>query len=93
MNLIFLEDARLEFRWRTGMLDNRGCMGKKYSSKACPHCSEERENKVEEDSINWPSCSAYEQLRHGLDPELVLRDRITYIRRVQEMRKELEKGI
>ena len=28
MEKISLEDSRLEFRWRTGMLDNRGCMGK-----------------------------------------------------------------
>ena len=35
--MVSLEDARLEFRWRTGMLDNRGCMRNKYTSKECPH--------------------------------------------------------
>ena len=93
MNLVSLEDARLEFRWRTGMLDNRGCMGKRYTSKLCPHCREGREEKVEENSLHWLTCSAYEKLRYGLDPDLVLEDRILYLRRVQMMRKELEKGL
>ena len=31
-----LEDARLEFRWQTGMLDNRANMGRRYSGKTCP---------------------------------------------------------
>ena len=35
-----LEDARLEFRWQTGMLDNRANMGRRYSSKTCPHCED-----------------------------------------------------
>ena len=85
-----LEDARLEFRWRTGMLDNRGCMGKRYKSKACPHCPAGREEGVEETSLHWLTCQAYEGLRHGLDPEGRLQDRIKYIRRVQELRKVLE---
>ena len=28
-----LEDARLEFCWQTGMLDNRANMGRRYSGK------------------------------------------------------------
>ena len=52
MNRVSLEDARLEFRWRTGMLDKRGCMGKRYSSKECPHCLEGREEGVEETSLH-----------------------------------------
>ena len=90
MEQISLEDSRLEFRWRSGMLDNRGCMGKKYNSKACPHCPEGRQGGVEETSSHWLTCQAYLELRHGIDPELVLKDRIIYIRRVQEMRKTLE---
>ena len=34
----YLKDARLEFRWQTGMLDNRSNMGRRYSGKTCPHC-------------------------------------------------------
>ena len=34
MEQISLEDSRLEFRWRSGMLDNRGCMGKKYTKQS-----------------------------------------------------------
>ena len=92
MSMVSLEDARLEFRWRTGMLDNRGCMGKRYSSKECPHCLEGREEGVEETSLHWMSCSAYKEMRHGLDPLLVQGDRIIYLRRVQTLRKELEKN-
>ena len=92
MNKVSLEEARLEFQWRTGMLDNRGCMGKRYSSKECPHCLEGREKGVEETSLHWIDCSAYKELRHGLDPLLVLEDRLLYLRRVQTLRKELEKN-
>ena len=90
MSMVSLEDARLEFRWRTGMLDNRGCMRNKYSSKECPHCLEGREQGVEETSLHWIYCSAYKELRHGLDPLLVQGDRLVYLRRVQAMRKILE---
>jgi hypothetical protein len=93
MKKISLEDSRLEFRWRSNMLDNRGCMSNKYTSKACPHCVEGRQEGVEETSLHWLSCLAYKELRHGLDPELVLEDRLVYLRRVQELRKELEKTI
>ena len=93
MKKISLEDLRLEFRWRNNMLDNRGCMSNKYTSKACPHCVEGRQEGVEETSLHWLSCLAYKELRHGLDPELVLEDRLVYLRRVQELRKELEKTI
>ena len=48
MEMVSLKDARLEFRWRTNMLDTRAIMGKRYSSKECPHCREGREEKVEE---------------------------------------------
>ena len=90
MRSVSLEDSRLEFRWRTGMLDNRGCMGKRYRSKACPHCPAGRVEGQEETSAHWLSCQAYEGLRIGLDPEGQLEDRVKYIRRVQEMRKLLE---
>ena len=65
IEMISLEDSRLEFCWRTGMLDKRGYVGKKYSSKACPHCSEERQEGVEETSSH---SLAYAELRDGIDP-------------------------
>ena len=36
MKLASLEDSRLEFRYRVGMLDNRANMGKKYESRNVP---------------------------------------------------------
>ena len=45
-----VEDARLEFRWRTGMLDNRANMGRRYSGKTCPHCEDGREDGAIESS-------------------------------------------
>ena len=68
-------------------------MGKKYTSKVGPHCIEGRQEGVEETSLHWLSCLAYKELRHGLDPELVLEDRLLYLRRVQSLRKLLEKTI
>ena len=41
------------------MLDNRGCMGKRYSSKECPHCLEGKEEGVEETSLPWISHCSY----------------------------------
>ena len=38
MTMASLENARVEFRFRAGMLDNRTNMGRRYTSKACPHC-------------------------------------------------------
>ena len=60
--------------------------------QACPHCEVGRQEGVEETSLHWLSCEAYRELRHGLDPELVIEDRLKYLRRVQELRKELEKN-
>ena len=86
-------DSRLEFRYRVGMLDNRANMGKKYKSKECPHCILGREQGVEESSQHWLECEAYSELRRGLDPETILRDRVLYLRRVQLLRIELEKTV
>ena len=85
-----LEDARLEFRWRTGMLDNRANMGRRYSGKTCPHCEAGREDGAIESSHHWLSCEAYTELRAGLDPECNLDDRIVFLRRVQLHRRTLE---
>ena len=88
-----LEDARLEFRYRVRMLDNRADMGKRYTSKFCPHCSAGRQDGIVEDSQHWLVCSAYREFRHGLDPENVLVDRVKYIRRVQVLREHLETAL
>ena len=77
-----IEDPRLEFRYRVGMLDNRANMGKHYKYKKCPHCPAGREDQVVESSQHWMTCQAYVELRRGLDPETNLSDRIKYIRSV-----------
>ena len=88
-----LDDSRLEFRYRTRMLNNRANMGKRYSFKNCPHCPAGRQEGVLENNQHWMECSAYEDLRRGMDPELVLKDRVTYLRRVQMLRDEMEKTV
>ena len=47
-----LEDARLEFRWQTGMLDNRAKMGRRYSGKTYPHCEDGHEDGAIESSLD-----------------------------------------
>ena len=88
-----LEDARLEFRWQTGMLDNRGNMGRRYSSKTCPHCEDGREDGAIESSRHWLTCDAYTELRVGLDPEFNVDHRVVFLRRVQLHRMQLEKDL
>ena len=90
---VSLENSRLEFRYRTRMLDNRADMGKQYSFNYCPHCPAGRHDGVIENSQHWLECSAYSKFRIGTDPENVLEDRITYIRRVQLLKEQLEKTI
>ena len=92
MNNKSLEDSRLEFRWRTSMLDCRAWMPARYGGmKACPHCPEGREAGEEESGLHWLTCQAYARVRQGLDPEYNIEDRIVFIRRVQLIRTELEK--
>ena len=93
MKMASLEDARLEFRFRVGMLDNRANMGKKYQFKNCPHCPAGRQDMVVETSLHWLECDAYKELRWGIDPEFNLKDRVIYLRRVQLLRAELEKTV
>ena len=38
MKMSSLEYARIEFKYRTNMLNNRANMGKKYAEKNCVHC-------------------------------------------------------
>ena len=93
MKLNSLDYARIEFKYRSNMLDNRANMGKKYSEKHCPQCTAGRQEKVVEKSQHWFECSAYEELRRGLDPDLVLEDRVKFILRAQQLRTVLEKSI
>ena len=93
MSQVSLENARLAFRYRTRMLDTRADMGKRYSFKYCPHCPAGLQEGEIENSQHWLVCSAYSKFRVGADPENVLEDRITYIRRVQLLREQLEKTI
>ena len=53
-----LEDSRLEFKFRTSMLDCRAWMPARYDGvKACPHCPEQgRESGVEESGVHWLTC-------------------------------------
>ena len=93
MKMASLEGARLEFRYRVGMLDNRANMGKQYKFKHCPQCPAGLEEKVVESSQHWMECEAYKELRLGLDPEGSLPGRLKYIRSVQALRIELEKYV
>ena len=68
-------------------------MSKKYTSKACPNCAEGRQKGMDETSCHSLSCLAYKELGHGLDPELVIENRLLYLRRIQELRKLLEKTL
>ena len=42
---------------------------------------------------HWLSCEAYREFRDGIDPELVRRDRVHYLRKVIKKRKVLEKQL
>jgi exonuclease III len=93
MSMASLEDARVEFKFRVGMLDNRANMGKKYGGKTCPHCPAGRQDGIVETSHHWLHCEAYAEFRQGADPELTLTDRVLYLRRVQLLRAELERKL
>ena len=86
-----LEYSRLEFRWLTNMLGTRTTMpGRSGGRRTCPHCSEGREGGQGESPSHLLSCQAYISLRAGKDPELVRKDRVMYLRKVIQVRNELE---
>ena len=86
-----LEDSRLEFLWQTNMLDTRTTMPGRYGrKKTCPHCPAGQEEGQEESPDHLLVCQAYSSLREGMDPELVRRDRVVYLRQVIKVRKDLE---
>ena len=70
-------------------------MRRKYrDGKSCPHCTAGRREGVEETPDHLLQCEAYDYLRQGAgDPEVWMEDRIPYLRKVVERRKELEKKL
>ena len=92
-----LKDARLEFKWQTGVIESRVTMKAIYKNSrfpvCCPHCPEGRSVGVPESPAHWLECSGYRDLRQGIDPELVLKDRCSYLRKVIERRKRLEEQL
>ena len=91
-----LQQSRIEFIWDTMMIDTRTTMKSKYEKDkySCPHCDEGREQGVlETPSHLLVSCSAYADLRAGINPELVLQDRAQFLNRAIGRRKELESRI
>ena len=78
------------------MIDTQTTMKSKYEKDkySCPHCDEGREQGVlETPSHLLVSCSAYADLRAGINPELVLQDRAQFLTRAIGRRKELESRI
>ena len=87
-----LSDSRMEFLWQTNMLDSRSTMKGKYNKDQywCPTCIEGRSIRAIESPAHFMVCSAYLDLRVGIDSELVEADRAPYLRKVVLRRKELE---
>ena len=75
------------------MLDIRTSMKEEYKKDkySCPHCREGTEQEVLESAKHMLSeCSAYVDLRAGLNHEAVLEDRALFLRKSIKRRKELE---
>ena len=91
-----LENSRIEFIWETNMIDTRCNMKGKYKKDQyqCPHCWEgSQPGGSLETSDHLMVCSAYADLRDGLNPELVMEDRSTYLRKVIKRRIVLEQQL
>ena len=90
-----LENSRLEFIWETNMIDTRMNMKGRYKKNQyeCPHCQEGRQRGVLETSEHLLVCSSYADLREGTNPDLVMEDRVVYLRRVIARRKVLEQQL
>ena len=63
------------------------------NGKTCPHCEDGREDGAIESSRHWLTCTAYSELRAGLDPELNVDHRIVFLRKFQLNRIQLEKEL
>ena len=92
-----LEDSRTEFVWETNMIDTRMNMKGKYRKDEyeCPHCFEGSQpgGSSLETSDHLMVCSAYSDLREGINPELVLEERASYLRQVIKRRTLLEQQL
>ena len=91
-----LENSRLEFLLETDMLETRCNMKGMYKKDQyqCPHCWEgSQPGGSLETSSHLLVCTAYADLREGLNPEAVLEDRAIYLRKVIYKRKLLEKQL
>ena len=84
-----LHDSRLEFRWQASILDTRTTMANKYQKKSCPHCKEGLEDGLEESPLHM-LVSAYSDLRFGLDPLLIVKDRAVFLRQAIIRRNNIE---
>ena len=88
-----LENSRMKFLWETKMIDTRMNMKGRYKKDKyqCPHCIEgSKPGGSLETSEQLMSCTSYADLREGKNPELVMEDRVSYLRKVIKRRKELE---
>ena len=90
-----LENSRLEFLWETNMIDTRMNMKGRYKKNQyeIPHCQEGSQSGVLETSEHLLSCSSYADLREGTNPDLVMEERVVYLRRVIARRKVLEQQL
>ena len=91
-----LENSRTEFKWETNMIETRMNMKGKYEKDKyqCPHCFLGiQPGGSLETSDHLMVCSAYQDLREGIDPELRLEDRAPYLRQVVLRRGRLEKQL
>ena len=78
------------------MLETRMNMKGMYEKDKyqCPHCYEGRQPEGSlETSDHLMVCSAYLDLRQGINPELVLEDRASYLRKVIKRRTLLEQQL
>ena len=75
------------------MLDTRTTMKGKYQKDkySCPHCVEGKEQGMLETPNHLLNiCSAYSDLRAGLNPDAVLEDRASVLRSAISRRMKLE---
>jgi hypothetical protein len=86
-----LENSRMEILWLTNMLDTRTTMKGKYKNGyQCPHCSDGMIRGTLESPSHLMQCEAYRDLRQGINPDDLQKDRPGYLRNVIARRKELE---
>ena len=91
-----LENSRLEFIWETNMIETRWNMKGNYKKDEyqCPHCwAGSQPGGSQETSAHLLECMAYSDLREGLQPEVDLEDRASYLRKVITRRKLLEQQL